>query len=131
MDHHCPFVGNCVGIGNHKTFWNFLFYASLGSCQVAISLLFLRPGSYKDAVKELNDNGMLFCVASFAFAMGFATLVLLWSTTAMLLRNRTTIENQTLLTNNPFDKGIINNLKEVMGQNWLLWLLPMKSDISL
>ncbi|KAL6045110.1 Palmitoyltransferase [Balamuthia mandrillaris] len=29
MDHHCPWVGNCVGHYNHKYFFNFLVFATL------------------------------------------------------------------------------------------------------
>jgi palmitoyltransferase ZDHHC2/15/20 len=39
MDHHCPWIGNCVGIDNHKFFIQFLFYTMI--CCFIESLCFI------------------------------------------------------------------------------------------
>ena len=41
MDHHCPWVNNCVGIGNHKYFLLFVFYTFL-TCTYSMALVVLR-----------------------------------------------------------------------------------------
>jgi palmitoyltransferase ZDHHC3/7/25 len=71
MDHHCPWVNNCVGIGNHKYFLLFVFYTLL-SCMYSIVLVIARfttcvdphrrHGYSKHSVKCLDNPSQLLSI---------------------------------------------------------------------
>lgn len=39
MDHHCPWINNCVGHKNHKRFTLFLFFVVIGCSYAAVPLI--------------------------------------------------------------------------------------------
>lgn len=120
MDHHCPWVGNCVGLNTHKYFWNFLFYAFIGTLQAAIFMITARG---LNGMAE--DIGYLMAtIISLAFSLSIGGLLAIH--TYMLLNNMTTLEMTGLSKRNPFDLGHWReNWGQTFGKQWKTWFFPI------
>ncbi|KAJ1607438.1 palmitoyltransferase-like protein [Cryptosporidium canis] len=137
MDHHCPWIGQCVGLYNRKYFilflvWSFLSCTliSIFSAPMFIILLSSLTGISYYSNALLYDNitfqGLLFTsVLSISFSLG--TGALLFFHIYLLATNQSTIEyHQNLFSKknietgnrtNIFDRGLSENVKEIMGTN--------------
>ena len=110
MDHHCPWIGNCVGQRNHKVFYLFVLYTWITNLYILISYtlqLFwcrydfngvsLSPLSFliTPFKKYYKRNYITWCIIiGWIFSILFALFSsqLLYFQTYIVFRNLTTIE---------------------------------------
>jgi len=138
MDHHCPWIYNCVGFHNYKYFFLVMMYAAI-ACQIMSITMW-------DSVYKSVDNRTplfpMFCLV-FGQTLSFFLSVMLstfWAFHLYLMCSAmTTIEfceknlPKQIAENegcdatmeSVYDQGIYLNICQVLGHNPLLWLVPV------
>lgn len=147
MDHYCPWFSICIGFFNYKFFVQFLCYTSVYCwvlCGVTFKILYDIFATDKYQEEYISINLILLCVLSLTFGISLSLFSLF--SLYMVSKNTTTIEFQEQRWNyrgvdrynyefdangkqkklsNIFDLGRSQNFKEVFGDGWLSWLLPI------
>ena len=119
MDHHCPWIGNCVGFYNHRYFTQFLGYTT--SCCIAVAFSCGWMWSQAAVVQWSTLIGaVVACVLS--VSIGGLFCFHLW----LIMTNRSTLELGPIDTFNVFDLGSCKKNTEVYcGTRWLYYLVPV------
>ena len=145
MDHHCPWINNCVGIANYRYFFLFLFFLA----QACLFIVVVFGIFFYDIIFAFSRRGsrsfrncimMSFMICASIFA---ALCVLGGFHFYLILTNQTTIEFQLNIVRrrqcrrngeffrNPYDMGRSRNCREVFGPNslWgLKWMFPYLAE---
>lgn len=134
MDHHCPWINNCIGFSNRKIFLLLLCYTLL-LCYFV--LVFMFPSVWatlSDIMRSYSDTtfqpvlypGFLYvCVFVILGLLCFAMTVFTKFHLHLVLINSTTIESLDKTSQfSKFSQGLNANWVQVFGRDIMMWPLP-------
>lgn len=135
MDHHCPWVFNCIGFRNHKYFFLLLVYSVADLLYIGICMFETVWWSTRIDVSVWLMVALIIGEVLSSLLLVLAFLFLSFHTWLMLKAMSTVEFCEKAMKNTSYDSSIYslifyNNVCNVLGPNPLLWFLPVSMPLG-
>lgn len=138
MDHHCPWLNNCVGFNNRKVFILLITYAFVLTCFAIAACVYPIVLLLISVIKGDKRKIWLLIVAGIGYILICVFVFIIWAFVKyhyeLITKNMTTIEQLDEKRGNistvSYDMGNDFNWKFVLGTHKAFWWIPIDTGIG-